>query len=133
MVGQLQLFVCVCLCVCVFVTVCVFLPYRSHFKRNLHQTSHTGRYHYQSTEELIRFSSSWDQRSRSCRKISAMTDLVLTVERVLQHCNNRLCDAYSQKACLGSNVHRLLIQMSLWIISMHAVRLLYSCTCSSDT
>jgi len=46
-------FVCHDVCAC----VCLFPPYRSQFKSNLYQTSHTGRH----GEELITFSRSWDR------------------------------------------------------------------------
>jgi len=58
---SVALFVCMC--------VCVFTTYKSQFTSNLHRTSHTGR--PQSGEEMIRFSRSWRQRSRSSTERSA--------------------------------------------------------------
>ena len=62
-------------CHVVYLFVCLLVvPCRSHiFTSNLNQRSHTGR--SQSHEELIRFSRSWDQRSRSRAEISVSLDL----------------------------------------------------------
>ena len=53
---------CICLFVCVCVFVCVFPPYSRQVTIK-EQSSPAG---HQSEEELIRFSRSWGQRSKSC-------------------------------------------------------------------